>query len=78
MIVQRITGMINNDDELMKQNWSGKTKRAEVTIVVKRAELNSLGFTITDETFGGPTTKKVSKVYNLASTNPPLLIQPQL
>jgi hypothetical protein len=34
--------MINNDDELMKQNWSGKTKRAEVTIVVKRAELNSV------------------------------------
>ena len=42
MIVQRITGMINNDDELMKQNWSGKTKRAEVTKVVKRAELNSV------------------------------------
>lgn len=36
------TGMINNDDELMKQNWSVKTKRARVTEVVKRAELNSV------------------------------------
>jgi len=44
----------------MKQNWSGKMKRAGITKVFKRAELNSLGFTITDETFGGPTTKKVS------------------
>lgn len=42
MTVLGITGMINNDDELMKQNWSGKTKRAEVTKVVKRAELNSV------------------------------------
>jgi hypothetical protein len=42
MMVQQITGMINNDDELMKHKWSGKTKRAEVTIVVKRAELNSV------------------------------------
>jgi hypothetical protein len=35
------TGMIEDDDEHVKQNWSAMRKRSGVTKVVKGADLNS-------------------------------------